>query len=193
MMIKNTDMIFGPGLVAITMAVWLSTFGTSWGQEEAILKNAEVILVGTVKGMGIANWDVKPNARTVIVHVDEIIRPTGNTPLNAYEGRSVTIELLKAGSIPAGRRATFYTRLWSLGQGLALIELGHTLEPQSRAAAGDSVAAASSAVENKIKAAQLSDLSARIAAAGMVVVGRVTEIENQQPERQRARWMRRSA
>lgn len=153
-------------------AVFLAA-GSSPAQEsgpgEDISSQAEMIFVGTVGETGVAaDADVQAGPDTVVVRVEEILRPEAGA-LTGFVGRDVTVRLATAGSPAAGSRATFYTRLWMLGRGLALIELGHV-------AADAGVDAAMSSAQGVMTAQDDSKLVARMARADFVVMGRVTAV-----------------
>lgn len=133
-----------------------------------VLQEAEMIFVGTVRATGVAaEADVEASERTVSVRVEEILRPSPPSPLAGFANRDVTVQLRQPGSPAVGERATFYTRLWTMGRGLALIELAHR-------------APAAGAAERFLAEHGDRELSARLAEAEVVVVGRVKAIREPQ-------------
>ena len=79
---------------------------------------------------------------------------------------------------PTGSRAVFYTRLWTLGRGLALIELAHERVGAGDAALKDAV----SVVERSLELRTERAMADRIAKAAIVVSGRVGAVREPESE-----------
>src|SRR2546426_5930310 len=135
--------------------------GSAQGARAALVKQSDIIFIGTVTQVGaVAVPEVPPSDRTVVVRVDQVLEKPAPVALTA--GDSVTVETARAGSLKAGIQATFYTTGWIFGRGVAVREGGH--EP------GQSPVVAAGAREAGARARGLGDdagLEAHIQKAGM--------------------------
>jgi hypothetical protein len=112
----------------------------------------------------VAEADVPASPTTAVVELVDLMRPDPPGLLADFVGRRVTVDLSR-GDLAAGEMAIFFTRLWQLGEGLALVELDRR-PVGATAAAGDRVRADLAAADDQ-------RLAQRLEAAEMVVVGKV--------------------
>lgn len=153
------------GLAAICLA-----FETAVGQERAtMLATADIVFTGTVMHQGTASfYGVPVSENTIVVRVDQVIDQPAKLALRA--GDTVTVEVLDLSSLDGGVQATFYTQGWIFGEGVAVREVGHELVVQAAGAAQGQDAQAMR------QERQDEQLRARIAAADMVMLGRVVTV-----------------
>ena len=138
-----------------------------------MMRQADLIFVGTVAAIGAASMAGVPvSQRTLSVAVDAVLEKSAAVRLGA--GDTVTVEAAALGALAVGKQATFYTRTWLFGRGIAVQEVGHETMAARRSAAAlvllqDSVSRVRRQVSD-------STLQARIRASDMIVVGRVETI-----------------
>ncbi len=149
--------------------------GQELAPEESVLKEAEIVLVGTVVGPATLEGAVTAKGEAVTVKVEKFLRPEAPSMIYSFEGGNVTVQLREPGSLGPGDSATFYTRLGSMGRGLTVIELAHILIPDL-GAMEERVMAAAAATESALAGLSNSELRARIQQADVVLLGRVTAI-----------------
>ncbi len=144
--------------------------GAAAAQERAeMLAASDIVFVGTVLHQGTASfYGVPVSENTIIVRVDEVIDQPSKVTLMA--GDTVTVQVLDPSSLRGGVQATFYTQAWIFGEGVAVREVGHELVVQAAAAAPGQDA------QTIRQQRQDEQLRARIAAADMVMVGRVVSV-----------------
>lgn len=139
-----------------------------------MMRQADLIFVGTVAAVGAASMAGVPvSQRTLSVSVDAVLEKPAAVRLEP--GDTVTVEAAALGALALGKQATFYTRAWLFGRGIAAQEVGHETMAARRSAAAlvllqDSVSRVRRQVND-------STLQARIRAADLVVVGRVETIQ----------------
>lgn len=139
----------------------------------AMMRQADLIFVGTVTAIGAASMAGVPvSQRTLSVGVDAVLEKPAAVRLEP--GDTVTVEAAALGTLVVGKQATFYTRAWLFGRGIAAQEVGHETMAARRSAAAlvllrDSVSRVRRQVSD-------STLQARIRAADLIVVGRVETI-----------------
>lgn len=140
----------------------------------AMMRQADVIFVGTVAAVGAASMAGVPvSQRTLTVTVDAVLEKPVAVRLRS--GDTVSVEAATAGGLAVGTQATFYTRAWLYGRHVAVQEVGHeTMAPRRSAA---SLALLQDSVSRARRQVSDSALRARIRAADMVVVGRVESIQ----------------
>lgn len=140
---------------------------------EEPLKEPNIVFVGRVLQVGAVSFaGVPASPRTLRVRVDAIIEKPKAVSLT--QGQEVTVEVKDPSGFREGVQATFYTEAWIFGKGLAVRELRHeiaTMRLQPRAVSRKREEHA----KNK-KQLDDAELRARIQAADVVVVGRVTEV-----------------
>jgi hypothetical protein len=155
----------GAGLVGRTLV--------GQGVPVAVARESNIVFVGTVLRLGAASFaGVPASPRTLVVHVDEVLDKPAAVRLSV--GDSVTVEARNDSAWQAGTRATFYTRGWIFGRGMAVQEVGHESTPAGMSAA-DQARRRTAFLQLR---QQVSDsvLQARVQAADMIVVGRVEAI-----------------
>lgn len=131
------------------------------GPVKELTRSADFVFRGTVRETGAANLSiVEPNAKTAIVRVDEVLEAGGT--LDDFTGREITVFLTEG--LKAGDQRVFFTSVRLLGESLGAQEVGRAegslpdLARQVRSAKGEIAR---------------EDLAARLAAADLVVSGRV--------------------
>jgi len=128
-------------------------------------QQADVVFVGRVVELAaVADADVPASATTAVVELVDLMRPDPPGVLADFVGRKVTVDL-RDGGLAAGDLAIFFTRLWQLGDGLAVVELERR-PVSATAAAGDRARADLAAADDR-------RLAQRLEAAELVVVGKV--------------------
>ena len=140
----------------------------------AMVRQADLIFVGTVTGVAATSVAGVPvTQRTLTVRVDGVLDKPATVQVAV--GDTVTVEARTAGALVVGAQATFYTKAWLFGSGVAAQEVGHEMVSARRSAAAmaplrDTVLRVRS---------QMSDtaLRARIRSSDMVLVGRVETIQ----------------
>jgi hypothetical protein len=140
----------------------------------ALVQQADLIFVGTVTGVAVASLAGIPvTQRTLTVRVDGVLDKPAAVQLAV--GDTVTVEGRTVGALPVGTQATFYTKAWLFGRGVAAQEVGHeTVSVRMSAAA---VAPMRDSVQRLRGQVSDSTLRARIRAADMVLVGRVETVQ----------------
>jgi len=164
------------GAVAIRAGLALALLAAfSWTAAEAsavtvakpvkdLTRSAEFIFRGTVQKTGAANLSlVEPNDRTAIVRVDEVLKLGGT--LDGFTGQEITVFLSEA--LKAGDQRVFFTKVQLLGESLGVEEVGR---------AAGSVADLKAQVGNARDELLRESLAARLAAADLVVSGRVLSL-----------------
>jgi hypothetical protein len=139
----------------------LATAASEGKSVKDLTRSADYIFQGTVLATGAANLSiVEINPRTAVVRVDEVWKADGT--LDDFTGREVTVFLSRAGR--AGERRVFFTTVRLLGESLGVQELGRA-------------AGSREALRRKVQKAQAElfrdDVGKRLAAADLVVTGRV--------------------
>lgn len=138
-----------------------------------MMRQSDLIFVGTVTAVGAASMAGVPvSQRTLSVSVDAVLEKSAVVRLAA--GDTVTVEAVAPGVLAVGRQATFYTRAWLFGRGVAAQEVGHETMAARRSSAA--LVALRDSVSRVRRQVSDSTLQARIRAADMVVVGRVETI-----------------
>ncbi len=127
----------------------------------ALARAADFVFRGTVEKTGAANLSlVEPTAQTAIVRVDQVLEAGGT--LDDFTGRRITVFLRE--DLSPGEERVFFTSVRLLGESLGVQEVGRS------AGAAAEVAAE---VERATSDLGREDLAARLAAAELVVSGRV--------------------
>lgn len=129
---------------------------------------AEFAFVGTVRSVGASDVPTIPASdATVTVAVEEVLHAPD--ALVGYAGQEVTVLLASAGSVSEGERATFFTTILALADGLGLAELEHHPAETPGSALAGRVAGARAAVADQ-------ELQDHLATADVVVSGRVVDV-----------------
>lgn len=130
-----------------------------------LTRSSDFVFRGTVLKPGAANLSiVEPGARTAVVRVDEILKGSGT--VEDFAGREVTVFL--SGGLKAGETRVFFTSVRLFGESLGVQEVGR---PAGRAAGLKSQVGIAKADIAR------DDLAARLAAADLVVSGRVVSTQ----------------
>lgn len=152
------------------LALIVSVAPVAYGQDikPEWLTESNPVLIGTVLRLGESSVDgVKASRNTAVLKVDVLLsKPEG---VLMADGDEITIELLDPTQFRVGSRATFYTQIWIVGEGVAVKEIGH--EPMPR----DAVLAAASVAPMRQRLYQ-ARLKQRLDAAETIALGKVVEI-----------------
>src|SRR2546428_474741 len=115
--------------------------GSAQGARAALVKQSDIIFIGTVTQVGaVAVPEVPASDRTIVVRVDQVLEKPAAVALST--GDSVTVQAARPGSLKPGTQATFYTTGWMFGRGVAVREVGHELGNSPVAAADQQEAVA---------------------------------------------------
>jgi hypothetical protein len=129
-----------------------------------LTRSAEFIFRGTVQKTGAANLSlVEPNERTAIVRVDEVLKKGGT--LDDFTSHEVTVFL--SDGLKAGDQRVFFTKVQLLGESLGVEEVG-----RAAGSIADLKAQVGSARDELLR----ESLATRLAAADLVVSGRVLSL-----------------
>jgi hypothetical protein len=126
-----------------------------------LTRAADLVFRGTVRQTGAANLSlVEPDAGTAIVRIDELLKASGT--LDDFAGREITVFLTEP--LSAGDQRVFFTIVRLLGESLGAQEVGRA-------------AGLPADLKEQVRGAEMAlrreDLEARLAAADLVVSGRV--------------------
>jgi hypothetical protein len=137
---------------------------------DQLIRQSTFIFVGTVQGLNATTMkSVKASDATAVVRIDKLIEAPGAPPDLA--GKSITVQLRQPGSLRVGQQATFFTKGWLLGNSMAVIELGHSLESQAAQSAQEQVGAVHQQVADE-------KLQSEMAAAVAIVSGTVRAVHS---------------
>src|SRR5438477_13152754 len=118
-------------LLAVALSLLCSPApGSAQGARAALVKQSDIIFIGTVTQIGaVAVPEVPASDRTIVVRVDQLIEKPLAIALRT--GDSVTAQTGRPGSLTPGTQVTFYTTGWIFGWGVAVREVpgerGHFL------------------------------------------------------------------
>src|SRR3989441_7300367 len=105
--------------------------GSAQGARAALVKQSDIIFIGTVTQVGaVAVPEVPPSDRTVVVRVDQVLEKPAPVALTA--GDSVTVQTARAGSLKAGIQATRSEEHTSELQSLAYLVCRLLLEKKKK-------------------------------------------------------------
>jgi hypothetical protein len=104
---------------------------------------------------------------TIIVKVGEVLEVP--TLLSDYAGKEITVYVKDPTTRNEGEQSIFFTQGWLLGEGIAVQEVGH-LQGENVIELRKKIADARQIIADQ-------DLEDRIVKAGLVVVGKVSEIK----------------
>ena len=142
-----------------------------------VMRQAEMIFVGTIEKAGaVATDDVRAADDTAVVTVELMVTPGDWSPLRSFEGRAVTVRLRDPDLLPPGSAAIFYTRLWLVGKGLALIELAHSPVDFGETGRDAAISDAAARVNRILQFGADQALKTRIERADIVVMGEVSSV-----------------
>jgi hypothetical protein len=138
-----------------------------------ILREADIVIVGTVTEMGAASFPAVPvTERTLIARVDAILEKPEAVAL--AEGDAVTVEVKDSSGFESGAQFVFYAQGWILGEGVAIREIGHEMLVIDGQAV--TFGQADSTVMNIREELRDSRIQDRTRAADAVFVGRVVAV-----------------
>jgi hypothetical protein len=135
---------------------------------EKLVQQAPFIFRGTVQKVSETTMPsvISATESDAVVKIDEILKaPAG---LKGFQGKEITVRLLKAGSKKTGDQAVFFTRGWLYGKGLAVAEVG-SQDVRETPGFKRSIAEAINKGEDNA-------LAARTQKADLVVEGKVTAV-----------------
>jgi hypothetical protein len=165
------------GLVALAVAGATNLGGAAEDSEEGagaaavdkLMQQATFVFVGTVQKVQAATMMTVPvDARTTIVHVDEVVHSPAT--MTKFTGHDVTVQLAATGAaVKVGEKALFFTTSLQFGSSLALREVGRTGVQKDTSVHHKEIAAAV-----QLKLDRL--VHARLTAATVVVSGKVTQV-----------------
>jgi len=169
-----TNRLFGIlfGSAVVALAVVPPT--TAQVTHTDLVGQSDLIFVGTVSALGKASFSGVPaSQRTIVARVDTVIEKAAVIPL--APGDNVTIEVRDPAGFREGMQATFYTRGWIIGEGIAVREVGHV--PVAQTMSSTAVAEVKREVDQTRSQVSDAQLAARMQAADVVVVGRVVGVQ----------------
>jgi hypothetical protein len=128
------------------------------GQPPKQPEPASIVFEGTITKVGEATSKQFPDAAScVVVRVDRFLRVPDELSEDLGEYRHITVKVLKPREAKVGKRGRFYTDVWMVADETAVSEKPGQNDPENR-------------------------LAARLAAADIVVVGRVASVRPAPPD-----------
>jgi hypothetical protein len=154
---------------------------SSTASAERLAQQAKFVFKGTVRKVKAATMDeVKPDDRTAIVLVDEIVHAPA--PFANYVGKEITVQVGGRKKIQQGQQAVFFANGWRFGKSIAVRSIDH-LSPVKIPSLAPNLAVAATAghglsVPRPAPAQRLSDreLQRQVETADLVLTGRVTSV-----------------
>jgi hypothetical protein len=152
---------------------------------EPLPKGADTQFIGTVTAIGEATFSAVPRSSDVIiVRVDRVIQEPQTIDLQEQE--KITLKVKKVSDFKLGMQGVFYATSWMVGDGVALVEVGHQFVPHVGLSKGNDLEGVTNKVKQKIEAQKQSDLKNRIDSAKLVLVGRILSVQPTQGNEGRA-------
>ncbi len=143
----------------------------------ALMKQASIVFRGKVERKGDVSFAGVPKSdRTVVIAVEEVINKPSAVSLT--KGAKVTMEALDPASLSAGSSFVFYTEGWIYGSGVAVREIGQEAAPRN---VENQAAMMQGQLEQTRKQASDGELRARLDAADIVVLGKVSAVHPWNP------------
>jgi len=128
-----------------------------------ISRQATFIFAGTVQKVNATTMSTVPASEsTAVVRVNEILRNAG--VVSDIQGKDITVQLSRAGTVKAGERDVFFTNVAVYGSSLVVREIHH-VNSESTAARGQ--------LSEALQQLPDEDLKARLVQADLVLTGRV--------------------
>lgn len=143
----------------------------SFQDEAALLRQSSIVFRGTVLQIGAVSFaEVPASPQTMVVRVDGILKKPSAVSLK--DGDKVTVKAKESGAFHEGTKMTFYSDVWMLGSGVAVLETGHVSLPTESM----TPAAHLEAFHQTEQRAADVELQQRLGEADMVVVGHVMQV-----------------
>jgi hypothetical protein len=137
-------------------------------RHEELAQQARFVFKGTVQKLKAATMrDVKVDARTATVRVDEIIHAPES--LSNFAGKNITVQLGGRKKVSKGKQAVFYTNPWLFGESVAVesIDQEEVLKVP---------AALATVAVDPVKSLAQRDTKTQFDSADAIVSGRVTNV-----------------
>jgi hypothetical protein len=171
-MICRPHLHYQPKLIVLWLALLMPQSQLLCAQTpntvEDLARRATLIFLGTVEKAGASTMPaVKANAATAVVRVDQVIDSPGAPP--GLAGKTITVQLLEAGSVKAGSQSVFFTKGWLLGESMAVIEVGQLGRDTNIQRLTEQINSAHQKVADEA-------LQNQLATAEAVISGRVTSV-----------------
>lgn len=165
----NARYFLGVILVGLLSAV--SAVDVSSQDQTALLQQSSIVFKGTVVQTGAVSFvGVPVLQQTMIVRVDGVLKKPSAVSLK--DGDKVTVKAKDVGAFQAGSQTTFYTDIWMLGSGVAVLEVGHITSPTENVPS----AAKLKSFGQIEKEAANAELQQRLSEADVIVKGQVTDV-----------------
>jgi hypothetical protein len=134
---------------------------SNYAAQSAFVFSGKVIKLkaATVEGIKTDN--------TAVVQIDHVV--TAPAMFTALSGQQITVRFKSLAGLKKGSSMTFFTNGWMFGASVAVDAVGFVKETEKHAMASTVKSAATSGQDNV--------LNARLDSAGLVVVGKVTKVE----------------
>src|SRR5258708_2224889 len=95
-----------------------------------LMNRSNFVFVGTVTKLKATTEPlVQASSSTAVVRVDDLI--TGENMAADMKGKEITVQLLKANSVSAGRSMLFFSSVTVAGKSLAVREIAHYDAPRN--------------------------------------------------------------
>jgi hypothetical protein len=144
---------------------------------DELVRLAPLIVGGTVRKLGAASMPSVPvTSDTAVVRVDVVLR--GPPELRDIARRDITVQLRPGRRPQVGARAVFFATSWLYGESIAVVEVGR----MSGRGKDDDLGREIADAELRLADERLAE---RIAAASLVVSGRVEEVAPARVNRER--------
>jgi hypothetical protein len=132
-------------------------------------RKSTFVFQGTVLKLGAATMRTVPvDKNTAIVHVEQVLEAPQN--LSRYAGRDITVQLAPRGKAAVGHQLIFHTAGWMFGDSIAV--RAEKQEPVKR-----TLSAARSRGIDPIRQRDDREMHERVAAADLVVLGKVVAVK----------------
>jgi hypothetical protein len=137
---------------------------------EELAAQSQFVFKGTVTKVNAATLpQIRPTASTIIVKVDEVLHAPPAI-LGEYNGKDLTVQLNRPGTVKTGEQFVFFTTSWMFGSSIAVREVGRTeAEPDISMTRSRVAGAQAKVADNK--------LQNRVTSAELVVAGRVSDLQ----------------
>ena len=151
--------------VALAFVLWAAPAGAQQQDLASLVRQSQIVFQGTIQKVGAATEPSLPvDDRTSVVRVDQVLRAPDRFP--PLKGREVTVQLRRDLPATSGESGVFFTRAWSYGKTLAVLEVGRMDVRYASALPGQIREAERAVADEK--------LAQRVAKAQLIVLGQVT-------------------